>query len=752
MEKRKLLIALLLIIVLICSAQVPQKFNYQAVVRDGQHAVVKNQEVGFRLSILAGSTDVPPLYVETHTVTTSAIGLASMVIGEGTVQRGVFRDIDWGSDDYFLEVEADPAGGSAYEYLGTSQLISVPYALYSGNISSPTRKFTIQEEMGHPVDSSLFEVRNKEGQTVFAVYPEGTRVYVLDEEGKGVRGGFAIGGYSRNTKGISQEYMRVTPDSIRMYFDEKDSKGVRGSFAIGGYSRNTKGVTDHYFMLKPDSARFLMVSDNPDETLSGALTVNTKSKLIGDAGEEASLFNLTKTNYFIGNKAGSSNTTGINNSFIGYESGISNTEGSGNVFLGLRSGWSNQVGNANIFIGVEAGHDNTTGNLNTAMGFKACRKNTTGDFNSMFGYLAGSANLEGEGNTYIGSNSGYNNNSGNYNTYIGAFTGSEKSIGRDNVYIGMRAGSNVSTNFNTIIGTWAGAVYDNGGDNVFVGGNAGRMATGQYSVFVGKNAGFENTGQENVFLGYESGSSCVEGSHNIFIGRASGRFNNGSDNVIIGQEAGRNSNGSGNVFIGRLAGEWVQGSDMLFIENSSADSSNCLIWGRFDQNILRLNDRVGIGRNAAEHALEVEGDAYKTASNDWATTSDARVKKDIRTIENGLEQIMKLRPVTYRYTEEWMEANPGIKDQEYYHYIAQEFAEVFPESVHRGPEVLEGDPENLLRMNSQPAQVVAIRAIQELALQNREQQVMLDKLQKENATLIRMNQEILDLIAKMQNP
>jgi hypothetical protein len=89
---------------------------------------------------------------------------------------------------------------------------------------------------------------------------------------------------------------------------------------------------------------------------------------------------------------------------------------------------------------------------------------------------------------------------------------------------------------------------------------------------------------------------------------------------------------------------------------------------------------------------------------------------------------MKLRPVTYRYTNDWLEKHPGLTDKEYYSYIAQEFKEVFPESVTRGPETLEGDPEKLYRMNAQPAQVTAIRAIQELAEQNQAQQELIDRL------------------------
>ncbi len=677
MNTRASLISILLSIVFCTSAQVPQKFNYQAVVRNAQHAVITNQEVGFQLSILKGSPGGSPVYVETHAVTTNAVGLADLVIGEGSVSSGTFADILWGENAYYLKVEVDPSGGSSYEHMGTSQMISVPYSLWSGNISSPTRKFTVQEEPGHPVDSALFEVRNAEGQTVFAVYPEGTRVYVLDEEAKGRKGGFAVGGYSRKHKGITQEYMVVSPDSIRLYFDEEATKGRKGGFAVGGYSRKTKGATDNYFELQPDSAKFLMVSDQPLDSNSGALSIKTKSTLGGDLDQGTSLFNLTRENYFIGHRTGESMTEGYNNCFFGFESGTKTTEGIGNIFIGERSGYENLSGVSNIYLGNDAGNNNN-----------------------------------GSNNVFIGMASGQHLENSENNTFLGGWSGTDATSGHSNVFVGNSAGRAVASDRNTLIGAFAGAMANNAGNNVFIGSYAGEEATGEQNVIIGQESGHYNTGNDNVFIGGGSGYNCENGSGNVFIGRGAGVNNNGSRNIIIGKDAGWN----------------MPGSEMLLISNSNCDSTAALIWGKFDQGILRFNHRVGIGRNATDYALEVEGEAYKTASTEWATTSDARVKTDIKSIENGLDQIMRLRPVTYKYTDEWMEANPGIKDQVYYHYIAQEFAEVFPESVHRGPEALEGDSVNLLRMNSQPAQVVSIKAIQELAEQNRKQQAIIEEL------------------------
>jgi hypothetical protein len=731
MKKSISLSLIFMMIALICGAQVPSKFHYQAVVRDALHVVLNSQDVGFRISILEGSASGTPAYVETHTVTTSPVGLADLVIGEGTVTGGDFESIDWGSDTYFLKVEVDPAGGTSYQHLGTTQLISVPYALYSANLSSPTRKFTVQEEPGHPVDSALFEVKNVEGQTVFAVYPEGTRVYILDDEGKGRKRGFAVGGYTKNTKGETQEYMHISPDSVRFYVDEASTKGRKGGFAVGGYSKQTKGLTDQYFHLRPDSASFLMVTDSPVETGHNALTVGTRSRSGGNEKNWESLFNLTVSNYFIGHRAGSSNTIGDHNCFIGYESGLKNTSGIGNVFFGRSAGRENTEGESNLFIGTEAGLSNTTGDINTCVGFQAGMGTTTGNYNSIYGFWAGFENQGGDLNTYIGAHSGHMVRNGNSNTYIGAYTGSERNTGMENTLVGMRAGSTVGSDFNTIVGAYAGAEAGSGNYNVFVGSRAGYSASGQNNIYIGSETGGLNNGTENIFIGSGAGSQASEASRNIFIGESSGLHNHGS----------------GNIFIGNNSGADQQGSDILIVENSIGDSTQNLIWGRFDQNVVRINNRLGIGMNVAtDYVLSVNGEASKEGTADWNTTSDRRVKTNIRDIENGLDQIMRLRPVSFRYSDEWLEAKPGIRDQVYYNYIAQEFAEVFPDAVHRGTETLEGDPELLLQMNSQPAQVVAVRAIQELALQQRE---LVRQNQQQQAEIDRLLEKVSALEAEL---
>jgi len=117
-------------------AQAPQAFTYQAVARDAAGLILSNQAVTLRFSILQNSSTGVNLYSEIHNVTTSNLGLCNLNIGQGTPVSGNFANIDWGNGPKYFQVEIDPAGGNAFILMGTTQLLSVPYALFAGNSSA----------------------------------------------------------------------------------------------------------------------------------------------------------------------------------------------------------------------------------------------------------------------------------------------------------------------------------------------------------------------------------------------------------------------------------------------------------------------------------------------------------------------------------------------------------------------------------------------------------------------------------------
>jgi hypothetical protein len=114
-------------------AQAPQKMSYQAVLRNSGNQLLVSTQVGMQISVLQGSANGPAVYVETQNPTTNLNGLVSLEIGTGTIELGQFVLINWAQGPYFIQTETDPTGGSNYTITGTSELLSVPYALFAAN-------------------------------------------------------------------------------------------------------------------------------------------------------------------------------------------------------------------------------------------------------------------------------------------------------------------------------------------------------------------------------------------------------------------------------------------------------------------------------------------------------------------------------------------------------------------------------------------------------------------------------------------
>lgn len=141
MKFRTSLSTLLIVVVIvslpsILTAQAPEKLNYQSIVRDNGGTPITNQNVSFRMSVLEDNINGTVVYSETQETTTNDFGYASFLIGTGQVVQGTFGAIDWGGHEYFLKTEIDINGGSNYTEMGTSQLVSVPYALYANEAAT----------------------------------------------------------------------------------------------------------------------------------------------------------------------------------------------------------------------------------------------------------------------------------------------------------------------------------------------------------------------------------------------------------------------------------------------------------------------------------------------------------------------------------------------------------------------------------------------------------------------------------------
>ena len=132
-----------LFMALLIQAESPQKISYQAIIRNSKGELVKNQNVGMKISIQKWVIAIPKsyystIYAETQSSATNENGLVSIAIGKGTLVEGsvLFKDINWGAEPLFLKTEIDPAGGNAYSITSTTELLSVPYALHAKTANS----------------------------------------------------------------------------------------------------------------------------------------------------------------------------------------------------------------------------------------------------------------------------------------------------------------------------------------------------------------------------------------------------------------------------------------------------------------------------------------------------------------------------------------------------------------------------------------------------------------------------------------
>lgn len=142
---KKLILFSIFFISFLTFAQVPQGISYQAIALNGSGTPVVSSNVRLKLSILDNTATGTVLYAETQLKTTNAQGLFNLVIGQGTVVSGVFATINWGTNSKFLKVEMDVTGGTTYATVGTTQLLSVPYAMTAGSLAGSSANESIEE-------------------------------------------------------------------------------------------------------------------------------------------------------------------------------------------------------------------------------------------------------------------------------------------------------------------------------------------------------------------------------------------------------------------------------------------------------------------------------------------------------------------------------------------------------------------------------------------------------------------------------
>ncbi|MEH6538434.1 MAG: hypothetical protein V7719_18710 [Psychroserpens sp.] len=355
-------------------AQAPEKMSYQAVVRNSSDILVTNQAVGMQISILQTTPMGTAVYVETHTPTTNVNGLVTLEIGTGNVVSGDFTTIDWSTDSYFIKTETDPNGGISYTITGTSQLLSVPYALHA---KTAENVIGFSGDLGNAYSDYLYWDTISNSWRV-----GGDKVHIGQDAGSinqapftvaiGERSGYDSQGFSAVAIGESSGEFNQQDSAVAIGSRSgSDSQGFE-AVAIGSRS----GEVQQGFLAIAIGSRSGNSNQAPFAVAIGersgevnqaplAVAIGESSGRDGQAPEAVAIGSRSGSDsqgifaVAIGSRSGS-DFQGSEAVAIGSRSG-SDFQGSEAVAIGSRSGEVNQGNNA-IAIGANSGTTNQNNN------------------------------------------------------------------------------------------------------------------------------------------------------------------------------------------------------------------------------------------------------------------------------------------------------------------------------------------------------------------------------------------------------
>ncbi len=619
---KKLLYTFIAIMLSVCIyAQTPPSFSYQAVVRDNGGVIIPNQSIGVMITILQGSSSGTMVYLETFTDTTNDFGLMNLNIGTGTIAYGNLVTINWSSDIYFIQVEIDVTGGTVYQTMGVSQLMSVPYALHAK---------TVEVDL---VDDADADATNElQDWSTLPGIPANIDTDVTDD----FDGNYSsLTGAPTNVSTFTNDAGYITDpddadaDPSNELQDWSNLPGIPANIDIdvtddfdGNYSSLTGSPTnvstftnDAVYITDPDDAD----ADPSNELQNWSNLPGIPINIDTDATDD-----------FDGNYTSLSGAPTNVSAF---------TNDAGYITAGV-AGWELD-GNTGTIVGTDfiGTTDNKDLDIRTNNTIK-WRLKTKGTLeflntgNSVFiGEGAGSAdNLSDNRNTFIGTQSGSSTSTGAQNTACGYNSLSANIAGLYNTAVGVGALASNTASYNTAVG------YMNLTSNTV---GLGNTAVGNQVLFT--NIG----GQQNVGIGTAALNLNNNGSYNIAIGFNSLQKNvDKNNNIAIGQKAMfNNTDGFNNTAVGAFAYE------------NGASYSNSSAFGYLAP--ITASNQISIGNT---NVTSIRGQVS------WGTYSDKRFKKDIKETVPGLDFILKLRPVTYHpdmnYIAEFLNIPQDLRDME----------------------------------------------------------------------------------------
>lgn len=654
-------------------AQAPQKMSYQAVIRNASNVLVSNANVGIRISILQTSATGTAVYTETHQPLTNTNGLATFEIGGGTVVSGNFATINWANGPYFVKTETDPTGGTNYTISGTSQLLSVPFALYaaSGN-PGPQGPQGVQGATGSQGPIGLTGATGPQGPqgiqgltgATGSQGPIGLTGATGPQGLPGATGPQGIPG-SANMTGTTNRIVKFTNTTTggdSQIIDNGTIVKIQPSNYTGFNSEVSKleiSGSDNSLRLIGSGATYgefgklnfgdinrVFISEDIDDSMQ----INSFGRT-AITGGNVGVGTITPTEKLdVNGKTKTTNLQVTTNPGVGK---VLTSDAIGNATwqtAGAGSGWSltgNSGTNPTInFIGTTDNNDvvfkrNNTlagriNDENVSLGDRSLNAITSGIGNVAMGRIALFSNTTASYNTALGASTLFATTTGQANTAIGYNALSINTIGSNNVAVGVEALRNTTTSSLVAVGYQALTANTSGSFNTAVGYQS--MLANTIGGFNTANGYFalknNTTGESNTASGYGSLDSNTTGNGNTANGASAlsenqqGNNNtaNGSNaltNNVLGNEntavgsgsLGGNFNGSNNTAVGFEALRLSTSSGNTAIGSKSLRSNttgnlNVAVGSSTLTDNTTGIENVAIGTNALSNVI---GGSFNTA-------------------------------------------------------------------------------------------------------------------------------------------
>jgi hypothetical protein len=571
-------IALIGFVVMIttANAQTPQAFNYQTVVRNTSGEIVQNQNVAFRFNVRENLPDGPIVYSETHVATTNSFGLVNLKIGEGIPLNGIFSEVDWGTNSKFLEIEIDLSGGDDFIVMGTTQLISVPYALFAENVANKDDADADPANELQNLSLDGNELSISDGNTV-TLSGSGNGNRISDDDGNTW--------VDAEMNGNNDSIIFTTMGMERMVISHNGYVEVNGQMIATGFQGDGSGLTgvpgddlgDHTATEELDMENHRIVNLVSPVDVNDAATklyVDTQVSLSGDnLGNHTANQNIALGNNWMSNDGDNkgiyidtAGKVGINTDYpserltvngniqsfnrilatFGNSNDASYRFGNGLENAGLSSPYANSV--SVITAGEERMTIDNTGYVGIGTSNPAEVLHVEGTVRIADGtHAAGRILTSDADGTATWSDPG------------APTADNDWEIVGDDMYSEVSGNVGIGTDTPGAKLEVAGHISQTGtGNSTFIGEGAGENddLTNNENVFIGKYSGITNTGgSQNTATGFESLQNNIDGDYNTALGNKALESNIAADgNTALGYSSlNKNTSGQSNTASGTLS-------------------------------------------------------------------------------------------------------------------------------------------------------------------------------------------------------